>query len=300
MATWTPAYETRLMRVSSKDRAQITMSNTNFQTSTGNVGRMFAGRTVGVSIESIVFPNFVENVPPNHGGMDTLASDYYLTPGLVAHRITIATGQHTDTSLAAALNDAFTAAGLDGVQWDAVIPSPPTMYRLSLTLDVTHWGGSGDPADPVPYLAFPPSSTRLPQIIGIPREDENGATRFYGNSGAPQTYYFRTNLNAPGVVFLHSERLTAGRQGLETAPGFDVPPSPWSGLATIPITVPFGVMQSLELKGDVQPTVAWPVTTNMDFSLIDLSLRDNHGDIVDIGTGELNVTFRLWIPNRLV
>lgn len=316
MAQEISRWETILARVGSKDRATIYQPNGDYQVSLGNEARNQQGDVLGVSVESVTFPNFAENVPVTHGTlfMSVFGHIAYPGPEPTSFEVTIPPGQYNVQKLVYQLNLEMVRlelyggdAGANGILWSLRPDDGMSPSTANITMTLTAGGfpidAGGDSTQPA-YVSFPPNSRRLTQLIGVPRVDDGAATfrLTYNEEQAVQTvaFHWRTNLNQPGVVYLNSRRLTAGRESLQGSPGFEVPPSRVPLLASIPLDVPFGLMQHYNPSaGDRRPTTSWfTASQRMDLSTLDFQLTDNHGDVIDLGTGELNVTLRLWIRRK--
>lgn len=95
------------------------------------------------------------------------------------------------------------------------------------------------------------------------------------------------NLQGLQVAFLHSSVLADSQHALDSE-GLLV-----SFLTHVPITVPYQTMQTHEPFQHVYPSIVYktPLTPRS----INITLRDVTGRVVDVGSSELWVVFRLWI-----
>lgn len=96
------------------------------------------------------------------------------------------------------------------------------------------------------------------------------------------------NLYGPSVTYLHSQ-LLAGRTTLDGDSGGIV-----SIVKQIPITAGYREMQSYNNDDNGVPDISFPLTRRKHFSEVDVTLRDQYGDILDIGAGELEVMWKLY------
>jgi hypothetical protein len=308
-------YSTRLLRLSSNNKTKPTDSNSDFTVSFSNFGSQLGDKLQGISIEGISFPNYALNIPADHASLTFVLYGNTAYPPLFNNpinniTITIPTGFYTDAQLAAALNTAFLPyAG------NPIVPSNTFSWTVipNATLDVNYQNlalqlpisGLGDNWNNGGAIAFQPSGTSLGQPIGIiPNMDDGTFTlQLHGAPVNPQDALFRTNLQGPSQLFLHSTKLTQGKLGLSAQSSigsFQGLVNTFTALGSIPMEgVLFGQQVCYQPIGDLRPWVAWHRASHMDLSFLDVSLRDHHGNVVDLGAGELNVVLRLWYNNHL-
>lgn len=96
------------------------------------------------------------------------------------------------------------------------------------------------------------------------------------------------NLYGPSVTYLHSQ-LLAGRTTLDGDTGGIV-----SIVKQIPITAGYREMQCYNNDDSGVPDISFPTSRRKHFSEVDVTLRDQHGRVLDIGAGELEVMWKLY------
>lgn len=283
-------YETRLLRIQSRDRQDPLTSTTNFSVSFGNESQEFANRVMGIGVESVIFPNFLSTFQGNESKLAFTVTnsashdgDYVIDIGS-----TVVGGLLT-TNLAqfvAALQLAWRNTVYAGAAEVTITATGPSSAGYTIRLEFT--GDAGTTT--VPYVR-----DSLLYIIGVP--DNINHTIEWDVAG-PHDY--RTNLNGMNQIYLHSERLTAGRLGLDARNPQQSHSITWSCLVPIPITTPYGFLQSLDntQQSMFRPTITYGPHTSLDLSNIDISLRDSEQNVIDIGTGEVTVILRVWRYNR--
>jgi hypothetical protein len=310
-------YSTRLLRLSSNNKTDPNDSNTNFSVSLGNWGSMLGDKLQGISIEGVSFPNYALNVPDDHNTLSfsLTGNSAFPNPDIII-TISIPTGFYTDAQLAAALNEAFWpfagtplmdyAHSTNRFTW-AVVPSSAldvNYHNLTLTLPVTDMGDNWQTGIPRSSISFLPSAAALNQPIGIISNSVDGSyTLILHTSPATVDAEFRTNLQGPCQLFLHSTKLTQGKLGLSAQNAIGSIGglvNTFTAIGSIPMQgVPFATQVVYQPIGDFRPWFAWHRASHLDLSYLDISLRDHHGGVVDIGAGELNVVLRLWYNNHL-
>lgn len=284
-------YETRLLRIQSRDRQDPLTSTANFSVSFGNEAQEFADRVMGVGVESVIFPNFLSTFQGDESKLTVtvFGSDGYddtyiidIGPTVVGGLLTTNLGQFVSTLQQAWRDTVY--AGDPEVTITATGPSP-----AGNTIRFTFTSAAG-----TAFMHYKRDS--LLYIIGVP--DNASHTINWNMDGGP--YDYRTNLNGMNQIYLHSERLTAGRLGLDARNPTQSHSITWSCLVPIPITVPYGFLQSLDntQQSMFRPTITYGPHTSLDLSNIDISLRDSEQNLIDIGTGEVTVILRVWRYNR--
>jgi hypothetical protein len=289
-------YDTRLIRIQSRDKQSERDSNTNFTVNFGNEAQAFAQKVIGISVESVTFPNFIPTLSGNEMRANILdnmnnkkaTTDLYALAEDAAH----VPKYYTVADFAAALQKAMNLH-----VWGSETPSfvlvtaedtAPNTVGTTISLEFLGLGSS---------CSVQWSRDSLLWAIGVPPPDNDQGlvTWSYG-----QTYTYRTNLNGPASLYLHSELLSAGRMGLDAKnpqPGHQ---STFSCICPIPITMPYGFYQGLQntQQSMLRPTIVYGPRTNLDISTIDISLRDEDQHVVDLGLGEVCVILRVWRYNN--
>lgn len=285
------SYVTRLMRVSSKDRLGPESPTTDFATSFGNRGSMTL-KISGISVEHVSFPNFIQNVPPSYTAMTVIVTGH---PNLGDATVDVVfpSGQYNVNDFVDALNAAFDAAGLSAGGVAGIIFTVVNMQSEGITENIEmSFPGYG----PGGTVMFSGEHRRLQRIIGIPPTDVNGNALFQVDDG---NVLFRSNLGGESVVYLHSKKFTAGHEGIAGTANQALGSFPFTALTSIPVDVPFGFFVHQNNGADTtRPIIVWNNPADIDLSSdVDFSLRDHHGGVVDLGTGELQITLRLWVVN---
>lgn len=102
------------------------------------------------------------------------------------------------------------------------------------------------------------------------------------------TLSYVANLYGPSVCYLHSQ-LLAGRTTLDGDSGGIV-----SIVKQIPITAGYREMQCYNNDDNGVPDISFPLSRRKHFSEVDVALKDQHGRVLDIGAGELEVMWKLY------
>lgn len=94
------------------------------------------------------------------------------------------------------------------------------------------------------------------------------------------TFSHVANLHGPMVVYLHSQ-LLAGRTTLDGDTGGIV-----SIVKQIPIVAGYRELQVYNNDDNGIPDISFPLSRRKHFSEIDIILRDQHGNVMDLGAGD--------------
>ena len=280
--------ETRLMVVSTRhNRGRYQGSQADIAIDLENISHTIKQETQAVTVESISFSQYMFNVSA-HNNTVTIIPNGSILPELpdgVPQTFEITPNWYNGVSFAKAFQDAFNnvlLGGLYGTVLSVELVEPePNLPLLHLYVLSAAFG----PAAPgvgfdVPYdrdsLAFQMGSDR-DRIIEI-RVEEN--------------FYLYPNLAGEPMLYLHSEALTNGKNSVSGRGTAD------SVLASIPISVPFGAVQTCKIDNS-RPMLVFDKQTNMTIESLDFSLRDGDGRTAILeGSGEIYVTLRLWIAAR--
>lgn len=101
------------------------------------------------------------------------------------------------------------------------------------------------------------------------------------------TFSYVANLHGPMVVYLHSQ-LLAGRTTLDGDTGGIV-----SIVKQIPIVAGYRELQVYNNDDNGVPDISFPLSRRKHFSEIDITLKDQHGNLLDLGSGSLEVMWKL-------
>lgn len=272
-------FETRYLRLQSSDKANVNDSNTNFTVNFGNEATTnFSNRVYGISVDTITFPNFIPNVPL----LTTIRFDQVGSPP-PSFIIPIDGGVVTLENFIVQIQNAM-PSGIFGTVFTQYVPTPgdSNLFNLTMTLtgpDITVYNDFGE--------------NELPFYMGI--VFPNGVVNRTFTAG---TYNFRTNLYGLSEVFLHSDRLTAGRIGLDAVGPNDTHGVTMRVVAAIPITTCPGQLQIYEDHASTnRPSIVYGGAQDIDISVVDIALRDQYRRPIDLGTGELLVVLRVWLRN---
>jgi len=102
------------------------------------------------------------------------------------------------------------------------------------------------------------------------------------------TFSHVANLHGPMVVYLYSQ-LLAGRTTLDGDTGGIV-----SIVKQIPIVAAYRELQVYNNDDNGIPDISFPLSRRKHFSEIDIILRDQHGNVMDLGAGSLEVMWKLY------
>jgi hypothetical protein len=265
--------ETRLLTISSDNAVPGTGATaTNFTVDLGNNTSDLAANIVGVSVESVGFTNLLPNVRPGW------ALGYQRNG--IRQVIEIEGNKfYSIYKLAEKLHQGFD-------------DTSPGLVTVSVEEDVNSDGG--------PLLKFQVEDVGAPENISVFADGELAFVvgiqeELVLADGGPQPYlpvYTRTNLNGEQAVMLHTRQVTGSRSGIDGR-GRSAPV-----MATIPITQPYGSIQTLHLIGDNLPTTVYGPMTRFDLNGVDISLRYLDGTPAFVDNTKMFVTFRLWLVSK--
>lgn len=288
------SWETRFLRIQSADKQNLSSSNTDFTVAFGNdASTQFQNRVYGISVQSVSFPNFIPNVPLNSQlTFTTFGGPAGVADGL--HTIQIPGGNVDIARLVAQLNQMFNTPNLFDITWAIRVPMAQgnNLFSLQFSFGPT-WT---NPAGTLTINASP-----LTFYIGAVIDPLTNLSQTWSPAAPAPQALFRTNLYGLPIVFVHSTSLTAGRLGLvgmPSLPSMQQPGASLTAIAAVNISVPYGFLQQYEDNPSVQrPSTVYGGAYNLDISNVDISLRDQHGILVDLGLGEMIVVLRLWLRN---
>jgi len=241
-----------------------------------NAATNIKSKVVGISIETAGFNHFMRNVPPKLTKLTFTVYNSDLFPDGTELKVEIPPNQYDIVSFAAALQTGFdTAFGGAGVITITVSNPPGLPQSISYQLNAPFAaGGFG-------YILIT-RSKNLARVMGVNRNELFVVIQATAALKMPL-------LSGESCVYIHSKTLTGSRSSIG---GHEVSDSV---IATIPITVPYGFVQSVQLADAQRPTVVYGMQTPSQIENVDLSFRDADLDIIDMPQGEIYATVRLWL-----
>jgi hypothetical protein len=241
-----------------------------------NAATNIKSKVVGISIETAGFNHFMRNVPPKLTKLTFTVFNSDLYSDGTELKVEIPPNQYDIVSFAAALQTGFdTAFGGAGVITIAVNAPPGLPQSISYQLDAPFAAGG------LGYILIT-RSKNLARVMGVNRDELFVVTQAAAALKLPL-------LSGETCVYIHSKTLTGSRSSIG---GHEVSDSV---IATIPITVPYGLVQSVKLADAERPTVVYGMQTPSQIENVDLSFRDADLDIIDMPQGEIYATVRLWL-----
>lgn len=262
--------ETRLITINSSHRSSPNDPTTNFSVDLNNATPEIRDRCVGVSVETVGFLNVMNNITPLYSRLLVTHVD----GGTTDYVITLTVGHYDFTEFALEVQTAVTAAlGLVGGEFTATAVPESAGDPAMISLAYTAAGSISITYDRL-SAAYP---------LGI------GETIQLTSGGGAQAY--RPNLQGPMAVKLLTRSLCSSRASV------DGDGSPAAVIMTIPIRTAFGQIENMHMGGEDRPLVTYGHGSSRDLTNIDVSLRHLDGSLVDLGTGEMYVTFRVWLDH---
>ena len=264
--------ETRLITINSSHRSSPNDLTTNFSVDLNNATPEIRDRCVGVSVETVGFLNVMNNITPLYSRMLVTHFDGVATT--TEHVVTLTVGHYDYTEFALEVQTAVTVAlSLAGGEFTTTaVPESggdPAMISLAYTI-----GG---------YINITYDRLSATYPLGI------GESIQLTSAGGAQS--FRPNLQGPMAVKLVTRALCSSRASV------DGDGTPAAVIMTIPIQTAFGQIENMHMGGEERPLVTYGHGSSRDLTNIDVSLRHLDGSIVDLGTGEMYVTFRVWLDH---
>ena len=236
-------------------------------------------RVVGVSVETAGFTNFIRNVPPKLTRMQMTAFNSTIYPDGTVFNVEIAAGQYDIDTLILALRDAFTVAAAPNPFFMGVakFEEPGQPAHLGFILNASFLGTADG------YVSIKREGASLARIIGVNRGEELIVGQYEQTRRKPI-------LTGEQCVYVYSNALAAHRTSLG---GHEVSDAI---IATIPVTVPYGFVQTIQFQCDAQrPTIVYGPQVPSDLSNIDISFRDADRNVIDLVQGEIFCNVRLWL-----
>lgn len=270
--------ETRLITINSTHRSSVGDSTTDFSVDLIDASPELRDRVIGVSVETVGFLNVINNVRYPYNDLRFTLYPFPAAP--ISYTATVEPGQYTYIEYAAALQQAMR----DAIN-DTTYGPPLVVYSIPPT--------AGQPAkvairydSPAPetFIYIPYDRYSAPFIIGMTQDIELSDTT--------GELAFRPNLAGPLALLLHT-RSMAGSRSSVNGDG-----SPSETLLTVPVRVPYGQPDNIHLSGDNRPLTIYSAGAHKNLANIDVSLRHLDNTPVDLGSGEMYVTFRVWLSHR--
>ena len=276
--------ESRLMVVSTRhNRGKTPGAKADIEIDLRNVATNIKDATLGMTIETVTFHNYLYNVPDKLSRciVQPVNSNLGLNPN-DPWELKIEPNQYDILAFAPAIQEAFNKHYGGGTVLTMTVVETVGQETLPLLLEFELDGSFGPPGS---YFTIQWVRDSLAYPIGVERESELKVTV------GPDPTYTLTNLAGESVVYLHSEALTASRHSIG---GHGVPDSV---LCSLPINVPFGAIQTTRVDQH-KPMIVWDRQSPQNIDTIDLSIRDGDRDVIDlIGSGEMTAVIRLWLKN---
>lgn len=262
--------ETRLITINSTQRTSVSQSTTNFSVDLLNAVPEIRDRVVGVSVETVGFVNYLNNVT---AATSRLLVEYNDGVSTTTYIVTIPPGSYNYGELAYVI-----------------------ALEVNATLSLTNEFTAIDLPENVGQPAVVELSYVGPGYINLIYDRQSAAfplglteTIQLNTAGGPISH--RPNLYGPLSVKLYTQALCGSRASV------DGNGNPAPVIMTIPITSSYGEVQSMHMVGENRPTILYGHGSSRDLSNIDVSLRHLDGGVIDIGTGEMFVSFRVWLSH---
>jgi hypothetical protein len=262
--------ESRLITINSAHRTSNSNENntTNFSVDLLNATPEIRDRVLGVSVETVGFVNHLDNV---YASTETL----YVTRDDVTYSVTLGVGLYNYVELADRVTEAVTnQLGLTPGEYVAT---------------AHHEVDAGPATISHSYTPIIPGSTLTFEYVRQSAAHPLGYSQTFTIGVGLDIPFFRPNLYGPMAVVLHTRALAGSRSSVDGLGAAS------ATIMTIPIQVPYGRVVSMHMGGEERPSILYSEGADRNLTNIDVSLRHLDGSNVDIGTGEMYVTFRVWI-----
>jgi len=291
-----------MINISSKE-ANVFESTTNFSVNVGDVDREMMDNVIGVSVQSISFPNLIDNVRAGYNTRLLLQAGVQVGDEMTAISntavITIPAGHYTIQQLMLALNEglSFRAPLWIGefTYREAVAPFPGSSGRVVLRMDTVpniNWMVTTVVKPAADDILF--RSSLLPSTLGMAIDWSLQSTRqntinpgFPLVAGDELVFENPPLLNANSTVFLHSRQLVQSQRTID-GDGFLI-----SSLEPVLLTSCYGEVQTQYCNQIQRPTISYLRAHSIEE--IKVVLRHDNGQVVDLHGGDLLVTFRIWL-----
>jgi hypothetical protein len=275
--------ETRLLHISSDDRVSGDDTTASFNVNLRNsIPELEQGLLHGVSVESVGFANVLPNVRATD--LENKRSDpFKFVFNGTPYEFTIPGNTFYNIFKFAEAFDAGLNAPFE--------PFAPFLVTVQQTGDdggLRLYIELNDDIDGPNYVITFLAGGNLAYAAGV--TEDITIEGVFSISLPP--FDLRTNLNGEPAIMLHTRELLGSRNSVEGKG------RPTSAVSTIPITVPYGSLQSYHYGGDNGPIIHYGSQTIPGINNIDISFRYADGSVVDLQGTRTFVTFRLWMLSK--
>jgi len=264
-------FETRLLTVDSSQRLSSAQTTTQFSISMLNAPTTIRERVIGCSVEHLSFQHLINNVTAD---LSRMTVTYYDGVSETTFTLVIPPGNYDYVDLAAVLElefglQVFGFPGALTVTAVAEALGQPALLEFEFTEVAPN------------YLTIHYDRVGLAYPIGMSESITLTAL------GGPVS--FRPNLQGPIALLLKSRALMGSKSSYSGIGATE------TAFLTVPITVSYGSVQSLHIQGENRPNVLY--SHERSLTEIDIALTHLDGSNVNLGTGEMSVSVRLWLKH---
>jgi len=250
-------------------------SHSNYEVELKNAANEFQNKVRGISVDTVSFPNLIPNVREGRNSL-------LIRRDGVDHTITIPGNEFYSLNMLQVNIDLALIAEFGGVE-----------LRLSVLV-----GGGADGKDRLEWdindadgvniyeIVFDHDTHTLANVLGVTES-------IFMGGGSPATAETMTMLYGEPAVCVTSRHLIAGKIG---ARGGGAGSN--NVLVVIPITVPFGAMQTWRAVTHQNTVQYGRFSSNSGLTSIDLQLRYLDGSLIPLSNGDLVVSLRTSIGAR--
>jgi len=268
-------FETRLLQINSDQREDAPgYTSATFGVDIGNVISDLSS-IVGISVESCGFTNVVPNLRSTAGNNRLQGKRNGVDFDIEIPGDTF----YTIQTLADTLQFFF----------DSDLPGGPGQFEFTVVPNI---GADGGDRLSIQYVLAPEvdltlfADRQLAYIMGM-KEDITIA-----GAGPHPAILLRTNLQGEAAIGLHSRELLGSRNSILGTGTSN------ACVATLPLTVPYGLVQTHKFSSDI-PFVRYGPYTSPNISNIDISFRYTDDDsVVPLDNTKTFVVFRLWLMSK--
>lgn len=223
-----------------------------------------------ISMVSVTFPNNAYNVNGSGGGEN---NDFEIIIGATVYEFVVAPGFYTTSSLTAAMQSAIQAelTTLALGQTFTLTQDP-----LSQLVSATYNAGAGAASIQISDTS---TGSGAWELLGF-----DTSTPITLNNGVPVVATNLPSLGGLKEVYIQSSTLAPGHM-------FDSDQQR-NVLQVIPITAPFGVSNVWDCKVDALCELTYMGKRTL--SIIDFTLTDRYGNIIDLHGGNLIINLKIW------
>jgi hypothetical protein len=269
--------ETRILTITTDQRTPLGAlgSFNNFDVQLQGASSDLKSSIIGVNVESVAFMNLLPNVRSING-----RNVFSMKRNGQNNLIEIPGDKfYTLNTLAAELQTSI----------DSQLFGGPGQVLVSVTTDP-----SGDGGDRLTFevlvqviLEIFTADDNLTYTMGV-RED----VVLSDGSGLPYPQHiFRTNLQGESAVQLVSNLLVGSRTGVNAFGAAS------AVLVTIPITEPYGSLQTIHIP-TTRPTLVYGPQSPHDINSMDISIRYLDGYVAELENTKIHATMRLWLYSK--